>query len=78
MKKRKWTNINGKWRIVPDTQEAMKGARFIPCSEDSQVYNWQRTHKKAWVNHENGPTGAYVPRTVEDVKKELKKKKKKR
>ena len=78
MKKRKWININGKWRIVHDTQEAMKGARFIPCSEDSQIYNWQRTHKKAWVNHKDGPTGAYVPRTVEDVKKELKKKKKKR
>ena len=24
-----------------------KPIKIIPCNEDSQVYNWQRTHKKA-------------------------------
>jgi len=73
--KKRWTNINGKWLLIPDTQKAMKGVKFIPCSEDSQVYNWQRTNKKAWENYENGPTRAYVSRSIEDVKKEVKKKK---
>jgi hypothetical protein len=36
-----------KWRIVPDRQEAMKNAKFIDCDEDTQVFNWQRTYKKA-------------------------------
>ncbi len=76
MKKRKWININGKWRIVHDAQEAMKGAKFIPCDEGSQIYSWQRTHKKAWQNYEKGPTGAYVPRSIEDVKNQMKKKNK--
>ena len=76
MKKRKWININGKWRIVHDRQEAIKGAKFIPCDEGSQIYSWQRTHKKAWQNYEKGPTGAYVPRSIEDVKNQMKKKNK--
>jgi hypothetical protein len=41
-----------------------KPIKTIACDEDSQVYNWQRTHKKA----------AYKPLVFEDKKKKKKKK----
>ena len=69
MAKRKWININGKWRIVPNREDALKGGvKFIPCSEDTQVFNWQRTDLRSKTRE--GVKGAYVPRTTEDVKKQ--------
>ena len=49
-KQRRWRKINGKWYKVAgsSTQEKIK---FIPCSEDSQIHNYQRTYKKAHYKH---------------------------
>tara|TARA_B100001173_G_C15763090_1_gene451882 strand:- start:187 stop:399 length:213 start_codon:yes stop_codon:yes gene_type:complete len=54
------------------------GVNFIPCDEDSQTYNWQRTHRKATLGAGTGPCGAYEVRKIEDVMAERRKKKKKR
>ncbi len=56
---------------------AKAGINFIPCSEDSQTYNWQRTNRKATSLAANGPCGAYEVRKIEDVMAERRKKKKK-
>tara|TARA_Y100000385_G_C12921149_1_gene562609 strand:+ start:524 stop:730 length:207 start_codon:yes stop_codon:yes gene_type:complete len=53
------------------------GINFIPCSEDSQIYSWQRTNRKATSRAANGPCGAYEVRKIEDVMAERRKKKKK-
>jgi hypothetical protein len=43
-------------------KDVKKPVKFVPCNEDSQVYSWQRTYKKA----------AYKPYQVnEKVQKEL-------
>jgi hypothetical protein len=43
-------------------KDVKKPVKFVPCDEDSQVYSWQRTYKKA----------AYKPYQVnEKVQKEL-------
>ena len=51
---------------------------FIPCTEDSQIYSWQRTNRKATERASYGPCGAYEVRKIEDVMAEKRKKKKKR
>jgi hypothetical protein len=53
------------------------GINFIPCSEDSQIYSWQRTNRKATSRAANGPCGAYEVRKIEDVMAEKRKRKKK-
>ena len=53
------------------------GINFIPCSEDSKIYSWQRTNRKATSRAANGPCGAYEVRKIEDVMAERRKKKKK-
>ena len=53
--KKKWKKVNGKWY---KKEASTKPIRFIPCSEDSQVFSWQRTNKKATENFRSGPTGA--------------------
>lgn len=53
--KRKWKKINGKWYLK---EASSKPAKFIACDEKVQVFNWQRTNKKATENFMNGPTGA--------------------
>jgi hypothetical protein len=53
-------------------------AGIIPCTEDSQVYSWQRTNKKATARASHGPNGAYEVRKIEDVMAERRKKNKKR
>tara|TARA_B110000114_G_scaffold55362_1_gene58960 strand:+ start:415 stop:588 length:174 start_codon:yes stop_codon:yes gene_type:complete len=55
----------------------MKKIKFIPCSEDSQIYSWQRTNRKATAGALNGPCGAYEVRKIKDVKAALKKRKNK-
>lgn len=53
------------------------GIKFIPCSEDSQIYSWQRTNRKATSRAASGPCGAYEVRKIEDVMAEKRKRKKK-
>lgn len=51
---------------------------FIPCSEDSQIYSWQRTNRKATARAADGPCGSYEVRKIEDVMSERRKNKKKK
>ena len=55
-KEREWKKINGKWYKKEGSSH--KRVKFIACDEDTQIYNWQRTNKKATENFMNGPTGA--------------------
>jgi hypothetical protein len=55
-KEREWKKINGKWYKKEGSSH--KRVKFIACDEDVQIYNWQRTNKKALENFNNGPTGA--------------------
>ena len=65
-------------RALEKAKKQEKAVKRIACPEDVQVYQWQRTHKKAWYGHHTKVTGAYTPRTIEDVRAELKKMKKKK
>tara|TARA_R100000541_G_scaffold370_7_gene3146 strand:- start:1667 stop:1828 length:162 start_codon:yes stop_codon:yes gene_type:complete len=50
-----------------------KKERFIPCSENAQTYNWQRTTKKSSQDHKLKVTGAlYKPTT--GIRKKVNKK----
>jgi hypothetical protein len=60
-KEREWKKINGKW--YKKEASSHKRVKFIPCDEDTQVYNWQRTNKKAVENFNNGPTGAIMKKS---------------
>lgn len=53
---KKWKKINGKWYKLETSSK--KQVKFIPCNEDSQIYNWQRTNKKATQSSLDGVTGA--------------------
>ena len=64
-------------RALEKAKKQKRPAKRVACPEDIQIYNWQRTHKKAWWGHQTKITGAYTPRSIADVKAQLKKKKKK-
>jgi hypothetical protein len=46
-KKSTWRKINGKWVNLEDISKKAGKAKYIKCDENSQIYTYVRTNKKA-------------------------------
>ena len=63
-KQKNWRKINGKWYKVAGSSSTNKKIKFIPCDEDSQIHNYQRTYKKAHYKHFDETFDEYKNRQI--------------